>query len=89
YNKENMEPVTHQYKDYSQWMRSRDLSKQKTYWMNQFEDEAPILDMPLDYTRPQQQSFAGASVYNLVGKELASKIKRFSQQNQVTEYMIF
>ncbi|MEF7638814.1 condensation domain-containing protein, partial [Bacillus thuringiensis] len=27
--------------------------------------------------------------YNSVGKELASKIKRFSQQNQVTEYMIF
>ncbi|WP_233152567.1 condensation domain-containing protein, partial [Bacillus mycoides] len=48
-----------------------------------------ILDMPLDYTRPQQQSFAGASVYNLAGKELASKIKAFSQQNQVTEYMIF
>ncbi|WP_198949306.1 condensation domain-containing protein, partial [Bacillus mycoides] len=33
YNKENVEPVTHQYKDYSEWMRSRDLSKQKTYWM--------------------------------------------------------
>ncbi|KEK18741.1 condensation domain-containing protein, partial [Bacillus gaemokensis] len=89
YNKENVKPLTHQYKDYSEWMRNRDLSEQKTYWLSQFEEEAPILDMPLDYTRPLQQSFVGASVYELTGKELASKIKAFAEKNKVTEYMVF
>ncbi|WP_212982058.1 non-ribosomal peptide synthetase, partial [Bacillus paramobilis] len=89
YNKENVEPLTHQYKDYSEWMRSRDLSGQKEYWMNQFEEEAPILDMPLDYIRSQHQSFAGASVYEQTGKELALQVKKFAQKNKVTEYMVF
>jgi len=41
-----------QYKDYSEWMLTRDLSDQKDYWLTQFEDEIPVLELPIDYPRP-------------------------------------
>jgi Condensation domain. len=31
YNGEKLEPLTHQFKDYSEWMRTRDLSGQAEY----------------------------------------------------------
>ena len=36
YNGEPLEPLSVQYKDYSEWMRTRDLSEQKQYWQGVF-----------------------------------------------------
>ena len=57
YNGEKLEPIRVQYKDYSEWMRTRDLSEQKEYWKGVFEEPAPVLDLPLDHSRPQTQSY--------------------------------
>ncbi|NKT61467.1 hypothetical protein GS885_27740 [Rhodococcus hoagii] len=38
-------------------MRERDLSQQRSFWLSQFEKEAPVLDLPYDYPRLKQQSF--------------------------------
>ena len=89
YNGEKLDELTHQYKDYSQWMRTRDLSAQKEYWVKEFTDEIPVLDMPLDYTRPQEQSFNGAMTFSTTGKELREKLKKLASRTGTTEYMIF
>ncbi|MBQ5565368.1 MAG: non-ribosomal peptide synthetase, partial [Clostridia bacterium] len=89
YNGGKLEPLSHQYKDYSEWMRTRDLSGQETYWKNQFNDEIPVLDMPLDYTRPQIQSYAGSTVYTFTDEKVSSGIKAMSERTGATEYMIF
>ena len=62
YNGEPLEPLSVQYKDYSEWMRTRDLSEQKQYWQGVFREPAPVLDLQLDYVRPQMQSFKGHSI---------------------------
>jgi len=89
YHGDTLEPLTHQYKDYSEWMRDRDLSEQKDYWMGQFEEEVQALDMPLDYSRPPKQSFKGARIEKKISQGLTEQIKGFAQQNHVTEYMFF
>ncbi|HAV89891.1 MAG TPA: non-ribosomal peptide synthetase, partial [Eubacterium sp.] len=89
YNGEELEPLTHQFKDYSEWMRNRDLSNQAKYWKSQFDDEIPVLDMPLDFVRPQEQSFDGAMLGRGIGKHLTDKIKEVASVNGTTEYMIF
>ena len=89
YNGEELEPLTHQFKDYSEWMRSRDLSGQAEYWKSQFEDEIPVLDMPLDYPRPQEQSYQGALTTISTGKELGEKIRSLTAKTGTTEYMVF
>ena len=86
---QELEPLTHQYKDYSEWIRTRDMSSQESYWKEQFGDEAPVLDMPLDYPRPQMQSYAGASVSVTTEKKLTEKIRRISEKTGTTDYMIF
>ncbi|MCL2865267.1 MAG: amino acid adenylation domain-containing protein, partial [Lachnospiraceae bacterium] len=78
-----------QYKDYSEWMRSRDLSSQKDYWIDAFSDEIPVLELPIDYARPAIQSFAGATIVIETGKELGSKIKELARKTGTTEYMVF
>ena len=89
YNGEELEPLTHQFKDYSEWMRSRDLSGQAEYWKSQFDDEIPVLDMPLDYPRPQEQSYQGAVTTASTGKELGEKIKALTAKTGTTEFMVF
>ena len=89
YNGEELEALTHQYKDYSEWMRTRDISGQKEYWLSQFEGEIPVLDMPLDYMRPQVQSYSGAIILENISDNLGSKIKKLAHDNDATEYMIF
>ncbi|MBQ1467613.1 MAG: AMP-binding protein, partial [Solobacterium sp.] len=88
YNGEKLEPLTHQFKDYSEWMRGRDLSSQAAYWKSQFEDEIPVLDMPLDFTRPQEQSHSGSTVYEMTGNTLGEKIKALASQTGTTEFMV-
>ncbi|WP_246070784.1 condensation domain-containing protein, partial [Paenibacillus kobensis] len=53
YKGEQLKPLSVQYKDYSEWMRTRDLSEQSRYWQGVFREPAPVLDLQLDYVRPQ------------------------------------
>ncbi|MCG3399240.1 non-ribosomal peptide synthetase [Staphylococcus massiliensis] len=77
-----------QYKDYSEWMLDRDLSEQETYWVNQFSDNVPVLDMPYDYPRPKQQDFKGREVTATIPEYLKQQIKALTQETGTTEYMV-
>ncbi len=88
YNGGTLKILTHQYKDYSEWMNARSLDAQRDYWISQFEDEIPVLDMPLDRKRPQHQSYEGAAAYGVIEKKIADKIKELARQNEATEYMV-
>lgn len=89
YNRDQLKPLTRQYKDYSEWMRKRDLSDQKDYWVHEFEGEIPILDLPLDYIRPKEQSFNGKRIDRTIDVQLSNEIKDFAKHQGITEYMVF
>ncbi|WP_197237926.1 non-ribosomal peptide synthetase, partial [Lysinibacillus sphaericus] len=89
YKGEKLEPLSHQFKDYSEWMSSRNLESRRAYWLSQFEDEIPVLDLPLDYARPQEQSYEGSITGSILDKELAKKIKALATRTGTTEYMVF
>lgn len=87
YNGETLEPLRIHYKDYSEWMMTKDLSKQREYWVNKFSDDIPILSLPLDYQRPKVQSFNGNVIRKVIEKEIKQKIQRLSKDCGTTEYM--
>lgn len=89
YNGEMAETLYRQYKDYSEWMRIRDLSKQKAYWQQEFSDDIPVLDLPYDYQRPQKRNFQGSVVSMGIKKKLYEKLKELTRQTDTTEYMLF
>ncbi|HEU4963916.1 MAG TPA: non-ribosomal peptide synthase/polyketide synthase [Bacilli bacterium] len=89
YNGESLEPLTLQYKDYSEWIGKKDFTAPKEYWVNEFSGEIPVLDLPLDYRRPQMQSNKGTIIECTTGQALAEKIKEISRKTDATEYMVF
>ena len=88
YNGERLEELRIQYKDYSEWLSKRDISKQKEYWINKFKDNIPVLDMPLDYKRPAKQSFKGRAVTRRLGSKLTEEIRTLAGKTKTTEYMV-
>ncbi|MCL2121306.1 MAG: amino acid adenylation domain-containing protein [Clostridiales bacterium] len=87
YGGEVLKAQTLQYKDYSEWMRERDLAAQKAYWMNVFAEEAPVLDLATDYPRPQIQSYRGAQVSARLHKEQKDGIAQINKENGSTTFM--
>lgn len=88
YNGKQLNEVKWQYKDYSEWMLNRDFSKQKEYWVNEFSDEIPSLDMPYDYKRTSTQSYNGNNLSIDLPMEIKDTIKSIAFKTGATEYMI-
>ncbi|MBU3109934.1 condensation domain-containing protein, partial [Clostridium gasigenes] len=88
YNGGELEELSLQYKDYSEWMSIRNLDSQKEYWVSQFEDEAPIIDLPYDYKRPVDQSYEGSITSIEIKKEIQNGIKELCKITGATEYMV-
>ena len=63
YNKETLADDIRQYKDYSEWMRTKELSIQRNYWLHEFEGKIPVLELPLDKKRPSERSYHGTMVH--------------------------
>lgn len=75
-----------QYKDFSQWLNSKKtqtaLKRQETYWLNEFEGEIPVLNLPLDYQRPAEKAYDGENVpFKLEKKEVAALRKLALEKN--------
>ncbi|UCH94151.1 MAG: amino acid adenylation domain-containing protein [Candidatus Aminicenantes bacterium] len=81
-----------QYKDYSEWQKREGqievIKKQGEYWLQQFDAEVPVLELPVDYPRPEFQSFAGRTICFQVGKEETGALKSFANNENATLYMI-
>ena len=89
YNGSTKRHCSRQYKDYSEWMHTRNLESQKMYWESEYSEEIPVLSLPLDYTRPQEQSYEGNRVYVSISEDLKRSLRKLSQKTGTTEYMIY
>ncbi|MEE1055620.1 MAG: amino acid adenylation domain-containing protein, partial [Acutalibacteraceae bacterium] len=87
YNGVELEPLRVQYKDYSEWINSKEMDNQKEYWINELSG-CPVLDLPLDHSRPQQQKFDGESVSINTGSEICEMIKKTAARLGGTDYMV-
>ncbi len=79
-----------QYADYSIWQRrylSGDhLEHQLEYWRDQLAEVTP-LDLPLDYSRPKEQSTDGNSLSYSLSKDVLTNLKKLSQVKGTTLFM--
>ncbi|WP_159426746.1 non-ribosomal peptide synthetase, partial [Clostridium mediterraneense] len=88
YNGEKLTKPQLQYKDYSEWMSSRNLDEQKAYWVNEFEEEAPVIDLPYDYNRASEINKVGALTGLELDKEMKKAIEKLCGETGATEYMV-
>ncbi|MEM6252543.1 MAG: amino acid adenylation domain-containing protein [Cyanobacteria bacterium P01_D01_bin.156] len=75
------------YGDYAAWQRSLDLNHQLSYWQQQLENAAPLLELPTDFPRPAEPSAAGGTYEFRLSKQQTESLQSFSQQHGVTLFM--
>jgi amino acid adenylation domain-containing protein len=85
-------PLSLQYKDYSSWQhveKEKDAMKsQQEYWLKLFPGESPILNLPIDFSRPTIQNFAGSSFTFEIGNEDTTVLKKMALKKNVTLYIL-
>lgn len=80
------------YKDFTLWEKEEfekePFKQSKDFWVNQYKDEIPLLNMPTTYARPSVQSFEGANYYTMLSKEVFEKVNEVSKNLGITPYML-
>ncbi len=81
-----------QYTDFSEWQRGwltgKIFERQLEYWKGQLGGELPVLELPTDRKRPARQSFHGAISSLALPPEMSATLKRLSQQEGATLFML-
>lgn len=81
-----------QYKDYAVWlkepMQTRSLKRSQTYWMNRFQGDVPVLNLPYDYPHPPQKSYRGNVVTLALSPDMSAELKKSAASCQVTPFML-
>ncbi|HWV64276.1 non-ribosomal peptide synthetase [Chitinophaga sp.] len=82
-----------QYKDFVMWHRHRistgALAHQQQYWLQEFVETVPVLDIPADFKRPEVKSYKGATLVVNIDNLTAIDIRRRMAEEGVTAYMYF
>ncbi|MCP4155047.1 MAG: hypothetical protein GY757_45405, partial [bacterium] len=85
-------PLRLHYKDYSEWQNQTKekerVKKQETYWLKQFDEEIPVLNLPVDYPRSAIRSFEGKTFFFRLNEEETVALKKIALAHGATLYMI-
>jgi hypothetical protein len=92
YEGKELQPLPLQYKDYAEWQNSpaqrEATKKQEKYWLNQFSDGVPLLNLPTDYPRKAVKSFIGDHLIFEIGSDQVRALKEIALQEDVTLFML-
>lgn len=92
YNGEKLQPLTLQYKDYAVWQQSEMQQQQirlhKDFWLNEYQLEVPVLELPVDFRRPLNRQYAGAEFICELGPAESSALKKMADKEGVTMFML-
>ncbi len=85
-------PEPQQFGDYIQWQLNRERiderEENEKYWLDQFADTMPVLDLPLDQLRPAAQTYNGRRVSSTIGQALYNDLKELGSQFGCTSFAV-
>ncbi|SHN76723.1 non-ribosomal peptide synthetase [Chitinophaga sp. CF418] len=80
-----------QYKDYAAWQETEltgeKVQQHRTYWLNRFEGDIPVLDLPADHPRPPVQTYNGGQVYIKLPETLSNGLKELASSEGASLFM--
>ncbi len=93
YEGETLAPLRLQYKDFTWWQLHRTDAREAQesaakFWLEQFPEEPPVLELPTDFTRPAVQSFEGSTIRFDLGKQETAALNELARQHGATLYMV-
>jgi amino acid adenylation domain-containing protein len=92
YNDGEPGPPPVQYKEYSLWrerlLLSGEIKQQETFWLQQFEGNLPVLELPADYPRPPVMTHQGASGFIVIDSQHTAALKKLALEEGATLFMV-
>ncbi|MFC4634987.1 amino acid adenylation domain-containing protein [Dokdonia ponticola] len=80
-----------QYKDYAEWLATEagqsKLVASEAYWLGQFEEEVPVLELPTFKARPKIKTYNGDYLTHTFSEEVRNQVHTFSENNGVSVFM--
>ncbi|MBH5318584.1 amino acid adenylation domain-containing protein [Paenibacillus sp. GSMTC-2017] len=92
YDEQELPAIPLQYVDIVAWeqgaLQADRLGRQRSYWREKFQDGAPIVNMPSNYSRPLNASYRGATERFTLDNELVSELKLVAARTGGTLYTV-
>ncbi|QED47026.1 non-ribosomal peptide synthetase [Cytobacillus dafuensis] len=92
YQGRRLDKLDLQYKDFAVWQKTQlnkqRLKDQEMFWLEKFEKDAPLLELPLDYQRPKVKSFKGSRYHFNIDQEFTRQLNQLVNETDATLYMI-
>lgn len=92
YQGEELPALRLQYKDYAVWQQTWkqtvSYKKQEEYWLNQLAGELSVLQLPLDYQRPEALTFEGDQLSMVIDQETSRLVRQVAEETGTTPFMI-
>jgi len=81
-----------QYKGFAHWQnyffKTAGIKEQEAYWLKEFSDEVPQLNLPTDFPRPGVQSFEGREYRLVVDEKETNVLKSLAREENATLFMV-
>ena len=81
-------PEPLRYVDYAVWQvegeGAAEHTQHEAYWLKQYAEELPVLELPLDRPRPATRSYRGGNLPFALPAELAAKLRQVGRQQDAT-----
>lgn len=92
YAGETLDAPKLQYKDYSEWLHgllnSDKLKQMEEYWLNHFSGELPVLNLPLNFPRPEVQCFEGEILNFSISHQQNHALRTLAKDTGSTPFMV-
>jgi len=84
-------PLGIQYKDYACWQQQQlegdTLNLHKKYWLHQLQGQLPVIELPLDNSRPAVKNYRGSNISKPVSGHLTDGLRGLCRQQDATLFM--
>ena len=81
-------PLERQYKDFSEWAQTLDVSQSENYWLDKLANY-PLIELATDFPRPIEQQFDGNTFKLPLDIATTNKIREVVRETNTTEYIFF
>ena len=89
YAGETLPEVDRDYKDYSEWINTLDMSQERDFWLKTIGDSIPVLDFPYDKRRPEIQTHRGNIIHEDMSVDDYQLVRSLAEKTKCTDFMIF
>ena len=90
--KENLPGLKLRYKDFAVWQNNElgkaAMKKQEEYWLHQYKGDIPLLELFMDYPRPNVQSFEGEKINFYFDQALTKKLNQLIKETKTTLFIV-